>query len=163
MPTVGIHVKGDSKLVRKGLEDLGAAIPKVGAYQIYRTLQKAKVRLKKPGKKVVYPINWDNPRQKIKVIIMLKKDNNLPYRRQGDYQQGFKIIKAPNGYDLVNDLEKASFIGGDAEGQGQSKIFRGRYPIVRQVIDEEFAKLPSAVVEHLIRTAKDKGLNAASR
>jgi len=160
MPIIPIRVKSDAKLVRAGLQDLAKAIPQVGRLQIYQVMVRSRTRLKKPGKRVKYPVPWDNVKQKIKVIIMLKAANNLPYRRTGNYGNAFTITKLDDGYELGNTLDEADFVGGDAEGKNQSRIFRGRYPIMREVVDEEFKKLPSAVVEHLILVAAEKGLEA---
>jgi hypothetical protein len=157
MAVVGIKLVVDGKLVRSSLQDLSAEIPKIGTAQIYRAMVRARSKLRKKASRPTYPIPWDNIKQKIKVIILLKQTNNLPYRRKGDYNKGFVVVKTENGYELVNNTEKASFIGGDAEGKGQSRIFRERYPLIRSVVDTEFEKVPSAVVEHIQLVAKEKG------
>jgi len=158
MTMLGVHVKIDSKLVAKGMQDLGAEIPKIGRLQIYQVVLRSRTRLRKPGKKVHYPVQWDSPRQKIKVIILLKYVlKQLPYKRTEGYQQGFTIVKQKEGYDLDNATYRAKHIGGDADGLGQSRIFRGRYPLIRKVVDDEFAKLPAAVVEHIQIVGKQKG------
>ncbi len=163
MTLLGVHVKADTRLVRKGLQDLGAEIPKVGKLQIYQVMRRSKARLTKKGKRVTYPVPWDNIRQKIKVILMLKAANNLPYRRKGDYQRGFKIIQIRDGYDLINENPNAEYIGGNARGKRQSRIFKGRYPIVREVVEEEAAKLPGAVVQHIKLVTKQKGLGSDAK
>jgi hypothetical protein len=158
---LGIHVTSNAKVVKKSLQDLGAEIPKVGRLQIYNVMVRSKARLSKPGKKPTYPIKWDSLRQKIKVLIILRYVlREMPYRRRDLYRKAFRIIKQEEGYDLANDMDRASAISGDAEGKGQSRIFQGRYPIMREVIDEEMEKLPTAVVAHLQIVAKQKGFEA---
>lgn len=157
---IPIRAKANTKIVRKGLQDLSAEIPKIGRQQIYKTLTTARSRLKRKVAKPTYPIPWDNPRQKVKVIIMLKLAGNLPYRRSGDYVQGFQVVRVEGGYDLINSTAKAVYIGGDADGQGQSRIFRGRYPLIRSVVDEEVGKLPSEVVANLDIAVKQKGFES---
>lgn len=158
MTTLQVLVKSSAKIVRQGLEDLEDEVPKIGRNQIYHALKRARGRLVKPGKRVNYPIRWDSPRQKIKVIIMLKLADNLPYRRRGDYQKGFHIVKLDDGYQLDNDSTQAVYVGGDADGRHQSRIFRGRYPVIRETVDEEVGKIPSATVQHLITVAAKKGI-----
>ena len=51
-------------IVRQGLEDLAAEIPKVGRKRIYDTLVKIRKELRKPGKAINYPVKWDSERQR---------------------------------------------------------------------------------------------------
>jgi hypothetical protein len=163
MPThaFGIRVTSNAKLVAKSLQDLGAEIPKVGRQQIYNVALRSRTILRKPGKKSKRPVPWDSIRQKIKVLIILRYVlKEMPYRRRGIYNKAFNIVKQPNGYDIINEQERATYISGDADGKGQSKIFRGRYPIMRNVIDQEMDKLPTAVVAHIELVAQKKGLGS---
>ena len=161
MPTIGIYVNSNAKIVKKGLQDLAAEIPRVGRLQIYRVMLRARSRLRKPGKAVKRPVPWDSVRQRVKVMIILRYVlKEMPYRRRGNLQKAFVIRNLKNGYELENQLERAGYIYGDAEGKGQTRLFRGRYPIMRKVLDEEFDKLPTAVVAHLELVARQKGLQS---
>jgi hypothetical protein len=40
---------------------------------------------------------------------------------------------------------------------------KGRYPIMREVIDEEMQKLPSAVVAHIQLVAEQKGFKSGQQ
>lgn len=156
-----IRVTVDGKLVKKSLQNLEAEIPKIGTQQIYNTMLRARKRLKKPGARMTYPVPWSSVKQKIKVIIILKHVlNQMPYVRTGGVQQAFSIVKQKDGYDLVNETTRVGYLYGDAEGKGQIRMARGRYPLMREVVDEEFDKLPTAVVAHIIIAAKEQGFDA---
>lgn len=153
-----VRIVVDGKLVASGLQNLRKKIPLIGRQQIYNVMTRSKKRLSKPGDRPTYPIPWDSIKQKIKVLILLKTVlHELPYRRRNIYVKAFKIVKEKDGYSLENDSDRAQFMGGDADGQGQSRIHRGRWPVIREVIDEEFEKLPRAVVRHIQLVAKESG------
>lgn len=161
MPPLGIRTVIDGKLVAQGLQNLSKEIPKIGRNQIYQVFVRSLKKLRKPGKRPTYPIPWVSIRQKIKVLILLKHVLGIPYKRTGLYQKQFVINRLGNsGYELVNQSERATYIGGDADGAGQTRPFVGRYPIVRKVVDTEFKKLPSAVVQHIVLVAKEQGFDA---
>lgn len=159
MPSL-IKVKVEGKLVKQGLQNLSAEIPKIGRNQIYQVMVRSKKELRKEVPRPTYPIQWDSPRQKIKVIILLRYVLGMPYQRRGIYQKAFNIEKNEDGYTLVNESERAVYLSGDADGQGQSRIHRGRWPLMRDVVDNEMTKLPTAVVAHIVIVAKEQGFDA---
>jgi hypothetical protein len=152
-----LKVQTNAKMVRKGLEDLRAEIPKVGRARMYDALFRAMQRLKKPGKKPKYPIPWDSIRQMKKVIAMLRKRNNLPYKRTGAYQRAYRIRRLQAGHELSNPAPSAKYVGGTGRGERRSRIHAGRWPLMRDEVDKELLKLPSAVVQHIKIVARQKG------
>jgi hypothetical protein len=139
-----------AKLVRQGLEDTGAAIPLIGRQGIYRTMKRISKRLQKPGAPIFYPVNWDTDRQRKAFFATEGFGRGIPTGRSGDYQQGWRIVeKLPRGYEMTNRAEGARFIGGDFEGQGQSRIHMERWPLVFEILNEEIGKLPDDVSAEL--------------
>lgn len=152
-----IKITTNARMVRKGLENLAAALPKIGRQTMYDALFRAQKKLKRPGKPIAYPVKWDSIRQRKKVMAMLREQNNLPYKRTGAYQKGYRIRALKNGHELSNPLPHAQYIGGNARGGRQSSIHQGRWPLMRDVLDKELARLPSAIVSHMKVVARQKG------
>jgi hypothetical protein len=156
-----IKTQTNARLVRQGLEDLKREIPRVGRARMYGALFRVMQRMKKAGKRMTYPVKWASIRQRKKVMALLRKNNNLPYRRTGVYQKAYRIRRLPQGHELSNPLSRAKFIGGDARGNRQARMHQGRWPVLRDEVDKELQKLPSAVVEHLKLVARQKGFKAS--
>jgi hypothetical protein len=152
-----LKVQTNAKLVRKGLEDLKAEIPKISRARMYSALLRAQQRLKRPGKKPKYPIPWDSIRQRKAFFASDGFDGGIPHLRRGLYQKAFRIRRLSAGHELSNMSKGAKYIGGDARGKRWSRIHEGTHPLVRDEVDKEVAKLPSAVVEHLKTVARQKG------
>jgi len=158
-----IQVKVDGKLVKQGLQKLSKKIPEIGRNQIYQVVLRSRTRMRKPAPRPTYPIPWDSLRQKIKVLIILRYSlGGPPYRRTDTYRNSFVIQKLQQGYALTNESDRATHLTGDAEGVGQIRMARGRYLIMRKVIDEEMLKLPSAVVEHIKIAAAEQGFKSGT-
>jgi hypothetical protein len=152
MPPAGfqIAIGENAELVRQGLQDMGADIPKIGRQGIYRTMQRISKRLQKPGAPIFYPVNWDTVKQRKAFFATDGFGRGIPTGRSGDYQKGWKIIeRLPRGYEMTNTAEGARHIGGDFEGQGQSRIHMERWPLVFEILNEEIGKLPDDISAEL--------------
>jgi len=146
---ISITVEG-AEIVRKGLEDLHAEIPKIGRQQI-RTVMNRIVR-----EMQAYPRK--RPRQ--------------TYVRTGNLFSHWQIKelkeKGQNGYSIDNRArspkgrrrEYARFVVGSATGKGQAWMHRGRWQLLRDVVDEEVKKLPKAITERIVMVARGKGFEA---
>jgi hypothetical protein len=155
MTQLSIRVKGD--LVRKGLQDLGAEIPRVGRQQIYFTMRRIKARMSKAGKKPSYPIKWDSEKQRKAFFASDGFGHGIPTRRTGTYINGWTIEPITNGYKMVNQADYAKFLGGDAYGAVHSGIHIGRYEILRDVTEEEVANLPKEIEDQIVMVARRAG------
>ena len=99
MTQLSIQVTG-GELVRKGLQDLSAEIPKIGKLQIYQTEQAIARRLKS---------YWTN-----------NAPPQLPsYVRTGRLARGYTITAIPNGYTLSNSTPYTSYVVGNAYASGR--------------------------------------------
>lgn len=154
-----LSVTSNATLVAMSLQDLEGEIPKVGQLQIYRTMQRALKRLRKPGKKRLrgQKVNWDSRKQMRAFFASDGFGRGIPTKRSNEYVKAYKLVKTDNGYILGNLLPHAKFIGGGPFGGSQSRIHQDRWEIFRVVVDEETAKLPEDVLEQIMITAKTKG------
>src|SRR5688572_28292922 len=100
--SISVH---NAELVRKGLQDLGAEIPKIGRMQIYRTALTIVRRIK------VYPP--EVPGQ--------------TYIRTLRLGGGWNIIANTNGYAIRNDTPYTKWVVGNAYGLEQAWMHQGRW------------------------------------
>lgn len=136
--SISVH---NAELVRKGLQDLGAEIPKIGRLQIYRTEQAIVRRMK------MYWTNNDPPA--------------LPsYQRSGDLANGYTITPTTNGYRIGNNTPYTKWVAGNAYGLEQAWMHAkpGRHKLLRDVSDEEIEKLPPEIEQEISTVARRLGL-----
>jgi hypothetical protein len=131
----------NAELVRKGLEDLSAEIPRIGRLQIYRTMQ-AIVRTMK-----VYP----PPRI------------NQTYIRTFTLGDSWEIQSNQNGYTVRNDTPYAKYVVGNAYGLEQAWMHVStdqgkRWSLFRDVTEEEVSKLPPDIENEISMVARRLGL-----
>lgn len=153
-----LEVNEDSQLVRQGLENLAADIPKVGRLGIYRTAQRIIKHMKQSGAPSTSPVQWDSLLQMVAYFASNGFGRGIPTVRTGEYQDGWVARPMDTGYAIENMTEGAKFIGGDEYGFSQSKIHQGRYPIFANVALEEIYELPADVVDQLKLTAAEDGI-----
>lgn len=69
-----------------------------------------------PGKPR-YPLRWKSDRQRRYVMAMLRRENNLPYRRTGRLGKGWKVTIIGQGsgglLQIENEVPYARFVQGD--------------------------------------------------
>jgi len=126
----------NADIVRRGLQDLSAEIPKIGRLQIYQTSQAIVRRMK------IYPP--ERPGQ--------------TYIRTGRLGGGWTIIPNTNGYTTRNDTPYTKYVVGNAYGLEQAWMHEGRWNLLRDVQEEEVAKLPKAIEEEITMVARRVGL-----
>lgn len=154
-----LSVQVQGTLVRNGLQNLDAEIPKVSRLVIYRGSQRIIQRMKRPGAKPNHPINWVSPRQRKAFFASAGFGGGVPHRRRGDYISRWKVVpKGDTGYTVMNDSNGAKFIGGDAYGQSQSPIHAGRWPLLRNESEEEINNLPQEISKEIVMVARRNGL-----
>ena len=146
-----------SKLNRlpKSLENAAMPAFKKSAETIRRIMAR-------PGLPVTYPIHWDSLKQKIFVILKLKKENNLPYERTNEHVNSWEVSPVSNGsgvngYQVSSIGHKAVFLHGTVTGHlngavhvqpsGQSHIFKDRWRLIRPVLDSVLSRLPENILK----------------
>lgn len=154
---LSVKLAPDAKLVRKGLEDLGAEIPKIARKDIYDMMLRVRKVMRTPGKRPRYPIQWDSDKQRRYVLAMLREQDNLPYRRTDALPNAWDIVRTPTGYRMENPLSAAVYVYGNFAGERQSSIHEGRHPVAQEIMDAEIDGLPPTIEEHITRYGRVKG------
>ena len=148
----------DADLVRKGLQDLTAQVPRIARKDIYTKMTEVRKIMRTPGKKPTYPIQWDSDKQRRFVLAMLRAANNLPYRRTDKLPSGWTIERAgENGYKLYNPAPTAVYVYGNMQGERQSKIHENRWPVMQEVVDAAIVELPPEIESHISYYGRSKG------
>jgi hypothetical protein len=153
-----LSIKVDGELVRKGLEDLSAAIPRVSRQRIRTIINRIVRRMEKEGEKPSYPIKWDSERQRRAFFASDGFGRGIPTKRTNKYVNSWKVASINNGYRLQNSTDYAKYLGGDAYGQVHSGIHSGRWENLRDVVAAETEKLPDEIENDLIMVARRNGL-----
>ena len=149
-----LQVKVNAVLVRHGLQMIGDDIPKVSRLTIYRRAQAIQQRMKVPGARPSYPIQWDSEKQRRAFFATKGFGKGIPYRRTGEYQAAWKVTSLGEiGYRVANEKKQAGPIAGDIFGT-QSKIHRGRWTHFRKTIDEELKALPEEIRKEINTSIK---------
>jgi hypothetical protein len=100
-------------------------------------------QLKEAGKPVTYPIQWDSERQKRAYFATNGFGAGIPYQRTETYQYSGHVAPKPYGAQFFKP-HPAGAIGGTFEGW-QSRIQRGRWKKIFNVVDDEVSKLPERI------------------
>lgn len=158
MPQLTVRVNG--QMVRQGLQNLAADIPQVGRLQIYRASQRVQKRMKQPGSKPSYPIPWASEKQRRAFFATDGFGGGIPHSRTNAYVDAWKIERiGDTGYQVVNRTKAAKYVGGNAYGLGQSQIHAGRWPLFRDVAEDELKNLPEEVAKEIRIVARRSGLS----
>lgn len=135
MTQLSITVTG-AEIVRKGLQDLSAEIPKIGRQQIYRTAQ----AIVREMKMYPPPPVWSF------------------YIRTGTLGAGWTIESKTDGYTIRNDTPYAKYVVGNAYGLEQAWMHQGRWQLQRDVTENEVSKLPEEIIREIELVARRLGL-----
>ena len=154
MPILNLKTKSNVELVRRDMENLRGSYKKIGKYRISETVAEIKRRMKTPGKKIKYPVNWASLIQKLAFFASDGFGGGIPTVRRGTYERGLKAESTLNGAKVYNNTPGAKFIGGNMRGQRQSPIHKGRWLLLRNVYDVVIKRLPKSVVESLRKLPK---------
>mgnify|MGYP000606970992 CR=1 FL=1 len=158
MPLLSLQVKTNIEIVRQGLQNFEKEPARIGRLGLYRASQRIVKSMKKPVRRPAYPIGWVSDKQRRAFFATNGFGHGIPSKRSGEYQSGYKIISLPDGYAIENNSDGAEFVGGDENGNKQSPIHAGRWPLFSSVIQEEVAGLPAEIEENIMISAKQHGL-----
>lgn len=137
MTQLSISIK-NADIVRKGLQDLAAEIPKIGRLGIYRTEQTVVRRMKE---------YWT-----------MNVPSAVPsYTRTGRLAGGYFISPTTNGYKITNNTPYTKYVVGNAYGLEQAWMHY-RHPLLRNVQEEEVDKLPPEIEKEISLVARRVGL-----
>lgn len=167
MPKLSVtyRVQSNRNLVKKGAEHLRAKVPLIAKKRFKAASKELKDRMSTPGKKIGYPVKWDNDRQRIAVIIKLKGSKraqrkaggfkNLPYKRTNKHIRGFKTKELKLGFQVYNSFGTSIYLYGDAHGLRQSRIHKGRHPLFARQAEIVMNKLPETVRREMVALVKE--------
>ncbi len=127
-----LSVSKNAKLVRQGLHNLRAEIPKIGKARLYEAMRRIVTKMQ------VYPPK--RPGQK--------------YRRTFRFQKAWRIKASENGYVIENGMPYAKYPVGNAYGQGQAWMHVGRWQLFRDVADAEIGKEAKAIQSNVVMVAR---------
>jgi hypothetical protein len=137
MTQLTFRVKG-AKITRKGLENLGAEIPKISRSRIRKVLDRVVKEMK------VYP----------------PAPSGSIYERTFKLRRGWKVQRlGETGYRIENRARfrgraYVKYVVGSATGEKQAWMHKGRWKLFRGVVDAEGAKLPREVAKHIMLKAR---------
>jgi hypothetical protein len=139
MTRLSVTVRGD--LVRQGLEDFSAELPRIGKRRI-RTIMNRIVR-----REQAYPA--ERPGQ--------------TYVRTGRLFSHWEIKGIDAGYMIENRAafrgrEYAGYVVGDAYGTGQAWMHKGRWETLRDVSEDELKALSEEIEDEIVMVARRVGL-----
>ncbi len=147
---VTVKVTG-GKQVYQSLVKLGESVDQIVNADIEKQMKAAQKELQKPGKPIAYPVQWDSEKQRRAYFARdgFTKPRNwkrpkgyvnthIPYIRTGKYNEGFVVKKTGKGtkraYTLSNQYSKTKYIGGNSKGLDQSRIHKGRWPLISDTV-----------------------------
>jgi hypothetical protein len=138
-----LTLRVNGELVRSGLQDLYAEHPKIGRRQIRTVLNRVARRMQE------YPP--ERPGQR--------------YVRTGEFFYSWNIRQAESDRYVIesnaqtpNGRRYSQYVVGDAYGLSQAWMHKGRWPLFRDVVEEEIDRLPDEVADQVILVARRKGL-----
>ena len=137
MTQLSFWVKGE--IVRKGLQDLSAELPKIGRQQLRFMIERVYRR--------VSPYPPKRPGQK--------------YIRTGDLFSHWILGPSTTvnpGYAIENDMPYAKYVIGDAYGTSQAWMHKGRWLKLRDAMDQEIEKMPAEIEAQINMVARRDGL-----
>jgi hypothetical protein len=154
--SLSLQVKSNVKLVRRNMDNLRKALPAIGKYRLNEAIDEIVRRMSAgPSKGIGYPVPWDSVKQRIKVIILiLKKQGQLPYEPTGAHDRGWKSERTSSGAKAYNNVRGSKFLYGTMRNKRQSNIHAGRRPVLRNVYDAVLRTLPKKVKESLKKVPK---------
>jgi hypothetical protein len=160
MSQLTIKVRGE--IVRQGLQDLSAELPKVGRRGIRAMLNRVVRKMQEYPPEPAHRTRSSS--HSVLGLIYTKTG------RTGRYFRSWKIEQVTNGYKLSNTAENkghayAIHVGGDAYGQNQREWSGGKYgtpgsmkaygwKLTRDVVDEEVSSLPNVIEKEIMMVAR---------
>ncbi len=130
---LSIRVQGT--LVRNGLQNLDAEIPKVSRLSIYRSSQRIVQRMK------TYPSRAGSK-----------------YKRTYRFRDNWIITAREDGYQTQNRTPYGRYVVGDAFGERQAWMHVGIWTPLRDVAEEEVKNLPQEISKEIVMVARRNGL-----
>lgn len=158
-----LTIQVSTELVRKGLEDLFAEAPQVSRQRMRTVLERIKRRMQEyPPEPSGQSVTSNHP-----LLGTVYRRAPGRYRRTGNLGSHWAIgeNEKRTGYTIANTARNKKgkaygrYVVGGANGSGQAWMHQGRWRLLRDVTDEEVAKLPNEVREELKLVARKSGFS----
>jgi uncharacterized protein YneF (UPF0154 family) len=137
MTQISFWVNGE--IVRTGLQDLSAELPRIGRRQLRTMMERVYRRVSS------YP----------------PERRGQTYQRTGHLFGSWSIEERTGdfpGYTISNDMDYAKWVVGDEFGKHQAWMHKGRWSQLLKVMTEEVDKLPPLVEAEINMVARRNGL-----
>jgi hypothetical protein len=164
-----LYIQVSSAQIERDLAQFAQGLPRAAAQPIADALAGVRAEVSKPAPHPTYPLQWDSSRQRAAFYASGGFGRGIPYQRSGNYERGWQVQGNTSsdgstyGYTLINANEHAVYVQGDAQGYGQSRIHRGRWPLFSDVVNAAIANLPDRITAELYAFAQRCGLNPRNR
>jgi hypothetical protein len=138
MTQLTFRIDDDARIVRRGLQNLRTAIPKIGRSTVHDALRRIVRRMQE------YPA----------------PPSGSTYVRTFKLKRGWRIRAAgPTGWTVLNratfrGVRYAKYVIGSAKGEKQAAIHKGRWKLFSEVANEEIRKLPKTIIRHMKRSGR---------
>jgi hypothetical protein len=140
-----LTITSNAEIVRQGLQDLSGEPIKIGRRKIFEAMNRITREME------AYPP--ERPGQK--------------YERTGRLGFAWKVKSLGDGYTISNDVRSlktgktyAKYVVGSARGSDQAWMHKGRWLLLRDVVEKEVEKLPPEIAKEIVMVARSKGLKA---
>lgn len=155
-----ITINTNGQLVRKGLADLSAELPKIPRQPIRTVMERIKRRMQEyppepAGQSIASPHS---------ILGKIYRPAKRRYQRTGLLGARWSIeYKGESGYIIKNTAARKGrkygvYVVGDSYGQRQAWMHQGRWQVFRDVADEEIDKLPPELERQIVMVARRVGL-----
>jgi hypothetical protein len=150
----------NAQLVQKRFEDLTAETPKIGRQQIRTVMDRIKRRMQAyPPEPEGQSVAESHP-----VLGTIYRHARGRYQRTGLLGASWAIEDTAdrNGYKITNNAARrgkayAKYVVGNAYGLRQAWMHKGRWQLLRDVVDTETQKLPAEVLDSISIVARRTG------
>lgn len=146
---LSFKVGPNAELVRKGLQNLRAEVPKIGKATIYERLVIAKTEMSKQPSRPKPPGLWDSKKQMLAFFRSGGFGGGIPYKPTGGAARSWALQAVANGWKLYNKFAQAVYLFGNYEGERQSVIHAGRRPNFALTMKEHIERLPKTIQANL--------------
>jgi hypothetical protein len=113
---------------------------------INETAENIRKRIAVEGKPVRHPIQWDSERQRRAFFATNGFGQGIPYQRTGRMIAGIKTERVPLGTNLRIPHPGGAVLGlPGSPSTWQSRIHRGRWVYLLEVLFDELSKVPERI------------------
>lgn len=127
-----MSIDATARLVRQGLQNLRAEVPKIGKLRMFEAMKRIIAKMQR------YPA----------------PPSGSTYRRTYHFRAGWRLIATGNGYRISNVVPYAKYPVGSAYGTNQAWMHVGRWQLFRDVADAEMEQLPKTIQANISMVAR---------